>query len=69
MKRRVTQISHWLLGSLVAFSGVLLARHPFAPGAHPWLEVAGLLIAGAGLGLIALGVRRRIDRPHDSHHN
>lgn len=62
MKQRLLGHSHWLLGTLVAAAGVIAARltgdYPTEP-ASAVLHIAGLLAAGTGLYVIALGVRRR----------
>lgn len=52
----------WLAGSLLALAGVALARlGPDMIGGHARTVVSiGRLVAVAGLGVIMLGVRRRI---------
>ena len=56
--------AYWITGTLVAFSGVLLARWVaphFVDAARSVLAAAGQLAGVAGLFIIALGVRRRVD--------
>ncbi len=54
----------WIGGILVAFLGVALTRlvaPRFASGTREWLDVAGQIIAFAGLFIIAYGIKRRRD--------
>lgn len=56
---------HWITGIAVSAAGVAAAR---LSGDHPGntvgivVHVAGLLLAGAGLIVIALGVNRRLEK-------
>ena len=54
---------HWIIGIAVSAAGVAAARltgdHP-ANAAGVVIHIAGLLLAGAGLIVIALGVNRGI---------
>lgn len=63
MKTVRTNAGPWILGTLLAFTGVALAR-AFAPSLSGNLRiaatVAGQLLALGGLFVICLGVRRRI---------
>ncbi len=55
----------WLGGVALAAVGVILVRiaaPSFAGVARPVLEIAGQLLALGGLGVIAVGVSRRVHR-------
>jgi hypothetical protein len=63
MKTLRANLRYWIVGALVAFTGVLLARiiATFFDGPmRPVLTVAGQLLAPGGLYIICHGIRRRI---------
>ncbi len=53
----VINLSYWIVGIAIAVFGVALKRH--AGSAHPYHMMAGILIATAGLMIIAFGVSRK----------
>jgi hypothetical protein len=60
---RPPPIASWIIGTAVAFAGVLVTRLVAPHFVHParaWLAVIGELGGLAGLAIIALGVRRRL---------
>lgn len=63
MKNVVANARYWIAGLLTAFGGVAVARWlgPLSEDdVRPIVTVAGQLLAFAGLFIICLGVRRRI---------
>lgn len=66
MKNVLSNAGPWILGTLVAFVGVALAR-TFGPSldgnTRLFVTVGGEFLALTGLFIICLGVRRRIRQP------
>lgn len=65
MKNVAANVRPWFAGLLTALAGVAVARGliPISDGTlRPIVTVAGQLLAFAGLLIICLGVRRRIQR-------
>lgn len=68
MKNVVVNARYWVAGTLVALIGVALAR-VIGPRLEPSMQivctVAGQLLALAGLGIISVGVSRRVWRSEE----
>lgn len=61
---------HWIVGVLVAATGIVLARivaPHLATAPRAWVAAAGQLIALLGIVITAYGVKRRVMRGADAH--